>query len=183
MLWFPLLRTTRTGSFLALITILFVGVGLMLNTQMAPVVRIVLIGIYLLVFLRGRWWLIGLSKVEGQLDGRLRRATREVSDAHDQWFQSYSRGDMRAAGTARMKTARACAVAIAELDELTAVSAAWAKTVRLVREYFVALEAGATVTDEQSNGSVVRPRPGAFRGLNERALAAWQDAVSHRQAR
>ena len=178
MLWFQLLRTTRTGSFLALMTILFVGVGLMLNAQMASVLRIVLIGIYLLVFLRGRWWLIGLSRVEGQLDARLRRVTREVADVHDRWLQSYRRGDVRAAREARMKTTRASAAAVTELDRLTAGSAEWRETVRLLREYFVALEAAATVADEQSNGSDERPRRETLRVLNERAIAAWQDAVS-----
>lgn len=178
MLWFPLLRTTRTRSLLALMTILFVGVGLMLNAQMASVVRIVLIGIYLLVLLRGRWWLIGLSRVEGQLDARLRRVTREVADVHDRWLQSHSRGDVMAAREARMKTTRASGAAVTELDRLTAGSPEWRETVRLLREYFVALEAAATVADEQSNGSDERPRREALRVMNERAIAAWHDAVS-----
>lgn len=167
----------RTIAFLTLTTVFFLGAGLMLSVPMAAIARIMLIGVYVLVFLLGRWWLVGLSRLDGQLDARLRRATREVSSAHDRWFQEYERGDMEAARAARLKTARACDAAVAELDGLKAENPDWRETIRLLREYFVALETSA-VADEEGIGTDGRRRSEAIRELSERANLAWRDAVS-----
>ena len=177
MLWVPLLRTTRTVAFLVLMTTFFVGAGLTLSSAMASILRIVLIGGYVLVFLQGRWWLVGLSRVDGQLDARLRRVAREVSRAHDQWFRSYDRGDMEAARAAGVTTAGACDAAVAELDGLKSDSAEWKNTIQLLREYFLALRATAAGPVGQASEAEGRPGQGALDDLNRRAITAWQHAV------
>lgn len=174
LLWSPLLRTTRTSMFLGGATLAFVGAGL-IQPPGDSIIRVVLVWVYLLVFLRFQFWLAGLSSRDQEVDARLRQAMREVTAAHDQWSKSHKRHDIHAEREERRSTARACASALTELGRLRPPSEKWSEVVRLLNEYIAALR---EVAEGEPGAARVAPSPDALVALNERVNRAW-DAALH----
>jgi hypothetical protein len=181
MLSTPGLRTRRTLVFLATMTAAFVAVGYVSDTGTASLVRIVLIGMYALVFFAFQPYLRRRSSVDTEIDARLRRAIEEVTTAHRQWDEAYRRGDLGAARTARLLTARACADAIGEIDALTDAPPNWSLALRLLRDYFVAFQATTKGLDDPgANGGPSTTK--SVVALNSEAVTAWEEALKRADA-
>ena len=171
------LSPRRAGSFLAVMTILFVGVGLWPSGQFASMARIAMVVVYLLVLARGRWWLLGLTRREHELDGRLRRMTARVAEAHNEWTRAYRSGDPAETRLARTRAAATCTAVMSELDGIHEVGRDWATTVQLLRDYVAGLHAAASIVDGHVARVATAPGSDELRHLNERAMAAWRAAA------
>ena len=182
LLWSPPLRTTRTLAFLGALTIPFVAAGL-LGLPGSSIVRIVLVSIYLLAYWRFLFWLAGVKRPYEEIDARVRQAVQSVTKAQRGWAASYARGDMPAARTARLATARACASAVAELDGLDPPTDEWREVVRLLTAYLVGLETAAESGAGEAAASTAAPTRDVLVALNEQANKAWHAALYRTAAR
>ena len=177
----PQLRTKRTLFFLVVVSSLFVIAGFTAGAENAAILRIVLVWTYVWVVFRYRSWLAPLRTADDVIDRRLRYVMRRVTEAHRQWQEAHGRGDAAAVHAGRIATGEACAAAIAEIDALSPSDAHWTDALRLLREYFAAVE--ATATAESSSGSSGSRSTGEeVARVNRRAIDAWRDALERARA-
>ena len=159
------LHTTRSAGALVVLTTVFVAVGAVPDPRVAPAARLLVAVIYLILLMRYSWWLAGRTRLEHEIDLRLRRVMDLIRSAHQRWLLRHETGAVEDAERGRTEMLNACTNGIATLDSLVAPSEPWAVAIHRLRVYVVALSHAADVGT---------PAPSELHELSHEAYVAWE---------